>query len=341
MNAINPPRLHGKAIGSALCKALAADFQVDEILGFDPSGEGEHCFVWLEKTNRNSNDVATQLANRLGIRKRLVSHCGLKDKNAVTRQWFSLHLPGQKSPVAVDLEGNGVRILKITRNFRKLHRGSHDGNRFAIRLREVTFSKAAATQRWQQITKRGVPNYFGPQRFGRDGGNVEQAGRFLSGAVKIRDRALRSILISAARSLLFNACIAIRVQRGIWDTPLAGDVFGFANSRSLVLPENLRGDEPERLHRGTLELTAPLWGEGALHSQGSIRGLEQEVAEHYSELATGLVQLGLKQDRRVIRLTPNSPAINWESDATLVVRFSLPKGTYATTLIRELADLKG
>ncbi|MFG0261078.1 MAG: tRNA pseudouridine(13) synthase TruD, partial [Novipirellula sp. JB048] len=326
-------------LGPALFKSRPEDFQVEEVLGFEPSGEGEHCLVWVEKTDRNSNDIAAALATQLGIRKRLVSHCGLKDKNAVTRQWFSLHLPGQPSPSAADLAIDGVRVLKVTRNLRKLHRGSHDGNRFRIRLRECGFSKAAAAERWQAIGDRGVPNYFGPQRFGREGGNVDRSRRLMAGELDVRDRTLRGILISAARSFLFNACVARRVQLGKWETPLEGEVFGFAANKSLVLPDNLHGDESDRVKNGTLELTAPLWGEGELLSRGEVRALEQSVVQRFPELLSGLAAFNLRQERRVIRLKPRSATLDWENESTLVLGFELPKGTYATTLLRELADL--
>jgi tRNA pseudouridine13 synthase len=340
MNPIHPPRLLGPALGSARFKAAFEDFQVDEILGFEPTGEGEHCLAWIEKVDRNTNDVATEVAKKLGIRRRLVEHCGLKDRNAITRQWFSLHLPGRDCPSAEELNSNGIRVLKFTRNLRKLRRGCHYGNRFTIRLRECTFSKEEAAQRWQAIVARGVPNYFGPQRFGNDGANIELARRFMSGEVEIRDRSLRGILISAARSFIFNACVAKRIELGTWDVPMDGEVFGFADKRSLVIPGNLRGDEFERVLNGTLELTAPLWGEGESLSLGQVREFEDRIAQSYPEIIAGLARFHLKKERRVIRLRPEASAIDWESDTTLVLRFDLPSGTYATTLLREFANFE-
>ena len=339
MNPIDPPRLLGPSLGAARFKSQLDDFQVEEILGFEPTGEGEHCLVWVEKTDRNTNDVAMDLAKTLGIRKRLVEHCGLKDKNAVTRQWFSLHLPGLESPNAESLVGDGFRVLNITRNLRKLRRGCHHGNRFTIRLRDCEFGKEAAAVRWQAIIDRGVPNYFGPQRFGRDGGNIEQARRLMAGEIEVRDRELRGILISAARSFIFNDCVAKRIEHGTWDVPMEGEVFGFADNRSLVLPDNLRGDEFERVRQGTLELTAPLWGLGELQSRGEVKSFEESVALSSTEFTEGLSRYNLRQERRVIRLKPESSELAWETDSTLLLSFELPSGTYATTLLRELADL--
>lgn len=338
MNPLNPPRLFGDSPGRAVFKSCPDDFEVEEILGFEPSGEGEHCFLWVEKTGRNTNDVARHFADQLGIRKRLISHCGLKDKEAVTRQWFSIHLPGQESPVAAKLETEGLRILKITRNRRKLHRGSHDGNRFTIRLRDCECSRPEVEARWEKMIAQGVPNYFGPQRFGRNGNNVRQARELLSGQIEVRDRLIRGLLISAARSYLFNLVVATRVQEGTLTTPLDGEVFGFPNNRSLVLPHNLHGDEVARVAAGTLELTAPLWGEGELQSVGEVKRLEQEIISQESELATDLEKLNLRQERRVIRLTPENATLTWENETELRLNFDLPKGTYATTVLRELLD---
>jgi tRNA pseudouridine13 synthase len=350
---LNPPRLFVDSIGRAIFKAQPEDFIVEEVLGFEPSGTGEHCLLWVEKTNHNSSDVVTHLAERLGLRKRLISHCGLKDRQAVTRQWFSLHLPGKDSPAAEQIETEWLRVLKITRNTRKLHRGSHDGNRFQIRLRHCQACPEEVEARWQNIIKRGVPNYFGPQRFGRQGDNLPQARQFLAGNLTVNDRMLRGLLISAARSYLFNLVVGQRIGQGNWDTPLTGEVFGFAANRSLVLPTNLRGDEAARVQAGELELTAPLWGTGELLSVGQVRAMEQEMVAPENELANGLEKLGLRQERRVMRLFPQNPEFQW-ADCTLlsprlypvqssesrdlILKFALPRGTYATTVLRELFD---
>lgn len=339
---INPtqiPYLHGGPLGRVRFKAEPEDFVVEEILGFEPSGIGEHCLLWVEKRDLDSNAASTRLADALGIRRRLVSHCGLKDRRAVTRQWFSIHLPGVESPPVESLESEGLRVLRVTRNTRKLRRGTHIGNRFTIRLREPEFDVPSARKRWDLISTRGVPNVFGPQRFGRDGRNVEKALSMFRGEFETRDRLLRGLLLSATRSHLFNSVVADRISTGNWDAPLEGEVYGFAGNRSLILPERQRGDEVERFSQGELEMTAPLWGAGELLSLGPVQSLEMECVGRFSELAQGLEEAGLKQERRILRLQPKNSAMEVLSDGTLQFCFDLPKGTYATALLRELADL--
>jgi len=328
-------------------KATPQDFRVDEVLGFEPSGGGEHAYLHIEKTGWNSNDVSSHIAERLDIRKRLISHCGVKDRDAVTRQWFSVHLPGQPSPDPESLETEGIRILEITRGTRKLRRGSHDGNRFEVTLRDVALHKSASRAnveaRWQAIASGGVPNYFGPQRFGKSGDNPEQARRLFRGETEIRDRLVRGLIISSARSLLFNAVVAKRIADGLWGRIMDGDVFGFPDNRSLILPDRLRGDESERLESGQIELTAPLWGAGELLSTGAAREWESLPAD--PELAEGLESVGMRQERRVIRLRPVNAEFEWldqddpSGSSAIRLRFSLPSGCYATEIVRELASL--
>ncbi len=334
------PYLHGGPLGRARFKTLPEDFIVEELLGFEPSGEGEHCLIWVEKRDLDSNTAGARLADALGLRRRLVSHCGLKDRHAVTRQWFSLHMPGQASPEPAALESEGLRVLRITRNTRKLRRGIHAGNRFTIRLRETDFDATLAKQRWQTITERGVPNFFGSQRFGNEGRNVEKAEAMFRGEFTPGDRLLRGLLLSAARSHLFNAVVAGRMAQGNWDRPLRGEVFGFADNGTILLPENQRGDEVVRFDQGIVELTAPLWGCGELQSVKEVRALEYELLAAFPNLTAGLEACGLRQERRVMRLRPLNPALEVPEDGDLLFQFDLPKGTYATTLLRELAVLE-
>jgi tRNA pseudouridine13 synthase len=334
------PFLHGGPLGRAGFKQEPEDFVVEERLGFEPSGEGEHCLVWVEKRDIDSNTAAARLADAIGLRRRLVSHCGLKDRHAVTRQWFSLHLPGQASPGAEVLESDGLRVLGITRNTRKLRRGIHWGNGFIIRLRNPNFSVESARERWAVICGRGVPNLFGAQRFGNRGQNVEKAAAMFAGEFGVRDRLLRGLLISAARSEIFNAVVAERLVTETWDQPQPGEIYGFSDNGTILVLANQRGDEAERFGRGILELTAPMWGGGELPSGGVVRELETMVAARFPELRAGLEGVGLRQERRVMRLRPVRAELRILGGADLEFRFDLPRGSYATTLLRELAELE-
>lgn len=336
---LEPPYLHGGPLGRALFKAQPEDFVVEELLGFEPSGVGEHCLVWVEKRDMDSNTAGARLADALGLRRRLVSHCGLKDRHAVTRQWFSLHMPGQPSPEATALESEGLRVLRVTRNTRKLRRGIHLGNRFTIRLRDPDFDAALAKVRWDLISQHGAPNYFGNQRFGNEGRNVEKALAMFRGEYRTEDRLLRGILISSVRSHLFNAVVAERMARGTWDVALRGEVYGFPDNGTILLIENQRGDEAERFVQGKVELTAPMWGVGDLHSADDVRELEAQVVGRYPELTAGLEAAGLRQERRVMRLRPVNPEFTTLDNGDVQLCFDLPRGTYATTLLRELAVL--
>ncbi len=333
------PYVHGGPLGRVNFKSEPEDFVVEEQLGFEPSGDGEHCLLWVEKRDLDSNAASARIADALGIRRRLVSHCGLKDRHAVTRQWFSVHLPGQDSPDPDALASDGLRVLRVTRNTRKLRRGTHIGNRFSIRLRQPNFEPCLAAQHWERITKQGVPNFFGPQRFGHEGKNVDKALALFRGAFQTRDRLLRGLLISSARSHLFNVIVAERIIRDVWDRPLNGEVFGIASNRSLILPERKRGDECERFAQGLIELTAPLWGEGDLQSINDVQLLEQKLARAHSEITQGLEAFGLRQERRVLRVRPEDSTFAVTDDDDLEISFRLPKGTYATAVLRELAEI--
>ncbi|MFN0076330.1 MAG: tRNA pseudouridine(13) synthase TruD [Prosthecobacter sp.] len=338
-DSLEPPYLHGGPLGHAAFKTQPEDFVVEELLGFEPSGVGEHCLVWVEKRDLDSNAAGARLADALGLRRRLVSHCGLKDRHAVTRQWFSLHMPGQPSPEPAGLESEGLRVLRVTRNTRKLRRGIHLGNRFTIRLRNPDFDAAAAEARWSLIASVGAPNVFGSQRFGNEGRNVEKALAMFRGEFTPGDRLLRGLLLSAARSHLFNAVVAERLTRGCWDRALPGEVFGFPDNGTLLLIENQRGDEMQRFADGKVEITAPLWGNGELHSAGEVRDLEMAVMARFPELTAGLEAAGLRQERRVMRLRPMNPDFVILAGGDLQLSFDLPRGSYATAVLRELAVL--
>jgi tRNA pseudouridine13 synthase len=326
---VEPPPLSGRL------RTTPEDFQVEEILGYAPEGSGEHALLWVEKRDANTDWVARELARFAGVPPLDVGYAGLKDRHAVTRQAFTVQLAGKPDPDWSAFPHDEVKVLAATRHTRKLKRGALRGNRFVLVLREVRGDRVRAEQALAAIAARGVPNYFGEQRFGREGGNVAQARAMFAG--RRVDRAKRSILLSAARSQIFNAVLAARVERGAWDTPLDGEIWSLAGSRSWFGPEPFGDALAERLARGDIHPSGPLWGQGEPPAAGEAGALERGVAAAYADLAEGLAAARMEQERRPLRLLPKDLQWRWLADDALELSFELPAGAYATVVMRELA----
>lgn len=334
--------LHGKPLSTGDLRTRPEDFCVSELLPFQPTGEGEHLLIHLEKKGVNTVFVARQLATYFKVRDNNVSYAGLKDKHAVCQQYFSVHLPGKSSDDVSQFKIAGVKVLSIVRHNKKLRIGALVGNKFDICLRNVTHSDMF-NERWEKITKTGVPNYYGEQRFGRGGNNLLKAQEMFAGK-KIKDKKKRGFYLSAARSNLFNQCVSQRISDNIFSDILVGDVCMLSGSQSVFLVDTLGQDLTERLNRADIHLTAPLWGQGMLMTQGNIKDFEQEIADKNLETANGLIKFGLKQERRAIRLTMASGHMTIEPNikenesemSTVKLSFFLPAGSFATTILREL-----
>ena len=329
------PYAHGEPPGRGLLKASPDDFVVEEILGFEPSGAGEHVFLWVEKRDENTEHVARSLARLAGVPQRETGYAGLKDRQGVTRQWFSVKFPLKAEPDFSALESATVKILDMTRNARKLRKGALTGNRFIIRIRQFSGDRSALTQRLALLAARGVPNYFGSQRFGHDGGNISRVLAFFAGQLSSIDTGQRGLYLSAARSELFNRVLAARVAAGTWDQPLEGDVFMFADSHSFF-----RSPVDDTIRRRMAELnihpSGPLWGNGENPVSATVAALEAAVLAEAPELTGGLERHGLEMARRPLRLCPDGLSLEFAEPDQLEIRFSLPAGAYATTLLREL-----
>lgn len=332
------PRAWGAPCGSARLKATPDDFQVTEVLDIALSGEGEHLWFLLEKRGLNTEEVARRLARATGVAVRDVSYAGLKDRQALTRQWFSVQLPGKADPDLSALWSDELRCSAQGRHRRKLQRGAHSANRFLIRLHELQADHAALEQRLQQLAVAGVPNYVGPQRFGHQGGNIEQARSWAQRAVLPPARGTRSRLLSSARSLLFNRVLAERVGAGSWDQVLPGDLLAFTDSRSHFPATELVADDP-RLAALDLHPTGPLWGQGEPAVGADTLALELTQAAAEPELVAWLAAAGLKQERRVLRLPISGLTWHYPSADCLELEFTLPTGCFATAVLRELVEL--
>jgi tRNA pseudouridine13 synthase len=194
-------------------------------------------------------------------------------------------------------------------------------------------------ERLRHAAAHGVPNYFGAQRFGRDGGNVAHAEAMFLGRERVKDRHRRSLYLSAARAQLFNAVLTSRVARGDWNKAAAGDVMMLDGSRSVFRLDTLNDVEQKRVACMDIHPTGPLWGQGELSSGEQVRILERQVGATFPVLSRGLEQAGLAQERRALRLRLRSQTVERAVNGDLTVGFQLPKGTFATTVLRELVAI--
>ncbi|WP_447944916.1 tRNA pseudouridine(13) synthase TruD [Stenotrophomonas indicatrix] len=334
------PLAFGAPLLQARIRTTPEDFQVDELPAFEATGEGEHLLLHIRKRGANTVHVAKVLAKWAGLPEMAVSYAGMKDRNAVTTQRFSVHLPKRVAPDLAELASDEIEVIDSTWHNRKLQRGALAGNRFRLVLRDVQGDAAAIDERLQQIAARGLPNWFGEQRFGRDGGNVPAALAMFGGRRMRKDQ--RSLLLSAARSALFNRVLAARVEQGSWDQPLQGEVWMLDGSRSVFGPEPYSDVLAERLARFDIHPSAPLWGEGELRSSDAARELELAALDddESKALRAGLEDARLKQERRALRLRPALLQHQWLADDVLELSFALPPGCYATAVLHELGQVE-
>ncbi len=323
------PYAWGRPECSADFRVKPEDFCVREC-GFVPQGTGEHLVLRVRKTGQNTRWVAKQFAERLGLPYRSVSYAGLKDRHAVTEQWFSVHLPGQADPDASLLAPEGVEILETSRHDRKLRQGQLSYNEFDIRLRNLQgLDDAWLESRLEQIRAHGVPNYFGPQRFGRDGGNLRLSPDTENLAPLPREQ--RSFVISALRSALFNGYLSTRLGDSSWNVPLEGEVTISDRGRGLA-------EEDQSLFEACRLPTGVLWGLGS--ASGNALAAEREAAwySRFPQVGALLEKAGSKQSRRVLLCRVAGLRASRE-DGVLRLRFALSSGAYATTVLRELICL--
>lgn len=342
VSAMTHPRAHGAPVLNAAIRTTPEDFLVEEIDGFEASGSGEHLLLTVVKRGMNTAFAAKRIAQWAGVGEAAIGYAGLKDRHSVTRQRFSVHLPKRHAPDPATMNSDDFRVLKHEWHARKLPRGALAGNRFELVLRDVVGDPGAIQARLRTISEHGVPNYFGEQRFGRDGENVTNALAMFAGMrVKRVKREQRSLLLSAARSELFNRVLAMRVGEDCWDRGIEGEVWMLHGSRSVFGPEPWNESLATRLAAFDIHPSAPLWGRGELRSAGVARDLELAALDSAESIAlrAGLEAAGLKQERRATRLRPQQMSWEWTCPASLQLGFVLPPGAYATTVLAELGAL--
>lgn len=333
------PRAFGAPVLSARMRSVPEDFFVEELPGFEPSGEGEHLLLTVEKRGMNTMFAAKRIAAWAAIAEMGVGYAGLKDRHAVTRQRFSVHLPRKVAPDLAGLASEDLKVIDASWHSRKLPRGALAGNRFELVLRDVVGDREAIDARLAEIAAHGLPNWFGEQRFGRDGGNVAAALAMFGGRRVRREQ--RSILLSAARSELFNRVLAARLADGSWNRGLDGEVWMLAGSRSMFGPEPWSETLAQRLAAFDIHPTGPLWGAGESRAQAASLASEETAlqADDARAMQDGLAREGLRQERRALRLRPDGLAWEWLDAATMRIAFALPPGSYATAVLHELGEV--
>ena len=300
--------MHGGVLSTAYFKSCPEDFKVDEILDIDPFGEGEHRWLLVAKRDQNTAWVAGLLAKLAGIRRLDVGFSGLKDRFAVTSQWFSLYMPGREIDME-SLEHNDFCIIKSFRHNKKLRRGMHQGNSFCIVLREFMVGEKQLRERLKQISTVGLPNYFGEQRFGINGNNLIVADKLVKADKLKGNRQGTAIYLSAARSWLFN----------------------------LILAEHVKNFNKAKINLG-LE-TGALWGRGRPVASDQVNIVETSILSDWTDWCYALEHAGLKQQRRSLLVRPENLVCKEIYEGKWEISFSLAGGCFATALLREIAEL--
>ena len=330
------PAALGGPLARGLLRSKPEDFRVYEDLGFAPDGDGEHVFLHLEKTGLNTSDLAQRLSSLSGIHLRDISFSGMKDRNAVTRQWFSVRMAGKPEPDWQALaEAGDVQVLEVARHRRKLKRGVHRGNRFALVLRDLQADRCDLEARLQQLKVQGAPNYFGEQRFGRDGSNLQQALGWVSSGARRISRNKRSLYLSTLRSQLFNTLLADRVEVGDWNRVKPGDTCILAGTRSQFPCEQPDAEIEARCAAADLHPALPLWGKGVDTLSGEGQSRRLAVLAGHSAVADFLIDQGLQLDWRASRLIPDDFCWQFCDDGSLQLEFRLGAGSFATALLAE------
>jgi tRNA pseudouridine13 synthase len=342
MTSLTPPLLTPDLPGiGGRIKVEPEDFEVEEIPAYEPAGVGDHLFLWIEKRDIGAEFFTRGIARRLGIPFGEVGTAGLKDRRAVTRQWVSV--PAAAEPRLAELDGDGVRVLRVSRHGNKLRPGHLRGNRFRVLIRDVpTDAAERAAPILDRIRRDGLPNFYGPQRFGRDGETARSGLDLLTGGRRGgRNPFLRKLALSAAQSVLFNDYLGRRLTDGLLRTVLAGDVMakwpagGMFVARDAAA-EQARFDARETVHAG------PMFGRKTFAAEGvaaerealalSDAGLTVDSFSGFGKLLMGTRRHNLVYvDELEARLEPDG----------LRLTFTLPAGSYATVLLLEVMKGSG
>jgi tRNA pseudouridine13 synthase len=337
MYSLNWARAYNLPQSTAQFKYSPEDFQVHEFFDTPFSGQGEHIVIQIEKRGLTTAEVIKSLSRLINKSEKLISYAGLKDRQAVATQWLSIHAPGEEIAGIEQLSAPGWKVIHSTRHHKKLKPGFLTGNRFVIRLREVSHPEDLQ-QRIEKIKTGGVPNYFGEQRFGNNAGNLVKAEALLVQGMKVRDRFLKAMYCSAARSWIFNLILSQRVQDHSWNNPLAGDVMQLSGSNSIFVIDEVTAEILQRIEDKDISPASPLPGKSKNKVQGEAQALITKIYADWLPWLSGLERYGLEEAWRanILHLQQFESVIEGNNAE---LSFILPAGSYATAVIRELVLL--
>lgn len=357
MQSFQPNRAYGGPVFNGLIKEQPEDFFVREELGFEPAGDGDHLYLWIEKKGMNTLAVREKLAQIAHLPPVNIGYSGLKDKKAITQQWFSLK-PKKNSNIDKELEGfefnekfpgneQSFRILKILKHNKKLKIGSHRGNYFEVNIKRCfpissAYSASQAIEQKKEviqcIEQQGFPNYFGNQRFGYNFNNIDKAIKLFDGKIK-PSKEKRSLYLSAARSFLFNALLNERVIQNNWNQYIVDDHLILNGSNSFFSIDTNNKEDIENIHRRIKEKDIHIAGILPGYSDANeIRGIEHNVFNQFPKLYKPLIESDIKLTRRPLRGTVKNLTTTVDDDV-MSFKFSLPKGSYATVFLSELFNI--
>jgi len=330
-----PPLTHALPGTGGTIRGTPDDFRVVELPLYLPEGGGSHAYALVEKRGRTTRDLVVALMGA-GLKEGEIGVAGLKDKHAVTQQWLSV--PNRHAEALEALDAlEGVRVLQMSRHRNKLGVGHLLGNRFTVRVRDAApDAEARARAVLAQLTAQGVPNYFGPQRFGRFGTNALDGLKLVRGERVPGGHRLKRFFVSALQSQLFNYTLKLRLERGLYARVLAGDWAKKHDTGGVFLVEDAEA-ESERADRLEISPTGPLYGKKVKVSSGEAGALEAEVLEHFGLRWADFT--GRKGSRRITRVLLEEAEVT-PADDGYVLSFTLPKGAFATNVLREVMKVE-
>ena len=330
---------YGDATIKGTIKSQATDFKVDEDLGFEPDGEGEHLLLQIEKVGLSTHELIDRIAADFKLKPRDIGYSGLKDRHAVTRQWLSLRLPGQSGHENAP-ESADYRILKQGLHRRKLKPGTHRRNHFEVTIRNLSAFSSVTQNQIDLIRCKGMANYFGQQRFGSKQDNVGRALGVFGSERKTRkiSRSKKSLYLSALRSHLFNQILSRRIEAGYWSEPADGDVFMLAGSQSIFY-EPINQDLIDRFDQQDISSTVSLYGTGNRMLEGRALALEDQVLAEFEEIRDCLSQQKTHLAMRATRVVVENLKFAYsDAEQTLTIVATLPRGSYFTTLLNHFLN---